>query len=338
MYTMISLEISEDADDNWNTRLSQSDLGTMPQINETGQQFLTNNQIPHYVKFLDSTGKIIGQLLMSETPRFQEAPYKKKKLSNKLGKFSGLLNLVNVKTKLYRWSYGPVIFEKEHSRDIYESLSNYLLSDKSYQVSGWQHPFQTDGLSGLSKNFDIVKWGTFIIDLTIPKDELFQKIDKNSGRKNIKRAINQGITVEEINDNNLYEYFVLLNADKPDRGGSNSNFEDFQKLWNTLKPIGRTGFIARKDLEILSGLTFTYFSNHIIEGAVARSNSDKENSYYSQDLIRWKIIEWGIDNKMKWYNLAGFNPNLETKKEEGIFRYKKKWGGKKYEYFGIKIL
>ena len=335
---MISLEISENADDNWNKRLEQSDFGTIPQIDETGQQFKTNNQIPHYVKFLDPSGKIVGQLLMSETSRFQEAPYKKKKLSNKLGKFSGILNLANVKTKLYRWSYGPVIFEPEHSHEIYQALSTHLCSDKSFQVLGWQHPFQTEGLSGLSKKFEIIKWGTFIIDLTIPKDEIFQKIDKNSGRKNIKRAINQNVTIEEINDDNLFDYFELLNADKPDRGGSNSNFQDFKELWNKLKPIGRTGFIARKNSEILSGLTFNYFSNHIIEGAVARSNIDKQNSYYSQDLIRWKIIEWGIEHNMKWYNLAGFNPKLETSKEEGIYRYKKKWGGIKYDYFGIKLV
>jgi lipid II:glycine glycyltransferase (peptidoglycan interpeptide bridge formation enzyme) len=335
---MISLEISDVADDNWNKRLLESELGSISQINESGEQFITNNQIPRYVKFLDNTGNIVGQLLMSETLRFQEAPYKKKKLSNKLKKFSPLLKLVNVKTKLYRWAYGPVIFKNECSNEIYNSLGNYFLSKKSHQVSGWQHPFHTDGLSGLSKDFLILNWSTFVINLSLSKDELFKNIDKNSGRKNIKRAINKGIEIEEINNQNLYDYFILLNADKPDRGGSNSNFEDFKKLWNSMKPLGRTGFIAKMDSKILSGLTFSYFSGHIIEGAVARSKSDKENSFYSQDLIRWKIIEWGVDNKMKWYNLAGFNPNLQTSKEEGIFRYKKKWGGQRFDYHGIKRL
>lgn len=335
---MVSLEISDAADSGWNKRLFESELGTISQINETGEQFTTNNQIPRYVKFLDSTGKIVGQLLMSETPRFQEAPYKKKKLSNKLGKVSGLLKLANVKTKLYRWSYGPVIFDKSYSNQVYTALGNYFLTEKSHQVSGWQHPFHTEGLSGLPKNFEIVHWSTFVVDLSLSKDELFKNIEKNSGRKNIKRAINKGIEIEEINDENLYDYFTLLNADKPDRGGSNSNFNDFKKLWNSMKPLGRTGFVAKINSKILSGLTFSYISGHIIEGAVARSNSDKENSFYSQDLIRWKIIEWGVDNKMKWYNLAGFNPDLQTSKEEGIFRYKKKWGGQRFDYYGIKRL
>ena len=38
---------------------------------------------------------------------------------------------------------------------------------------------------------------------------------------------------------------------------------------------------------------------------------------------------------MKWYNLAGFNPNPANSKDEGIFRFKKKWGGKQFDYYGI---
>ena len=38
---------------------------------------------------------------------------------------------------------------------------------------------------------------------------------------------------------------------------------------------------------------------------------------------------------MKYYNLSGINPNPESKKEEGIFRYKKKWGGKQYNFWRL---
>ena len=36
---------------------------------------------------------------------------------------------------------------------------------------------------------------------------------------------------------------------------------------------------------------------------------------------------------MNYYDLAGANPNPLTEKEKGILRYKKKWGGKKHEYY-----
>jgi len=81
---------------------------------------------------------------------------------------------------------------------------------------------------------------------------------------------------------------------------------------------------------------FSYFNNYIIEGAVARSNKDTLEKLYSQDLIKWKIIEWGIENNMKYYDLAGFNPDPKSEKEKGIMNYKKKWGGRKYDYWIIR--
>ena len=80
---------------------------------------------------------------------------------------------------------------------------------------------------------------------------------------------------------------------------------------------------------------FSYLGKFIIEGGIIRSDEDKKNNLYSQDLIKWKIIEWGIDNKMNFYNLAGFNPNPTSEKEKGILRYKKKWGGEQVLYWLI---
>jgi len=81
---------------------------------------------------------------------------------------------------------------------------------------------------------------------------------------------------------------------------------------------------------------FSTFNKLIIEGGVVRSVEDFKNKLYSQDLIKWKIIEWGVENNMKFYDLAGFNPHPQSKKEEGINRYKEKWGGEKRNYWLIK--
>ena len=65
---------------------------------------------------------------------------------------------------------------------------------------------------------------------------------------------------------------------------------------------------------------------------MARSSEDYVKKLYSQDLIKWKIIEWGVQRKMNYYDLAGANPNPTSEKEKGILRYKRKWGGKRYDY------
>ena len=81
---------------------------------------------------------------------------------------------------------------------------------------------------------------------------------------------------------------------------------------------------------------FSFFNKYINEWGVARSHIDTDQKLYSQDLINWKIIEWGIDNNMNWYDLTGFNPNPISKEEEGLLRYKKKWGGKQYDLWIIR--
>lgn len=62
---------------------------------------------------------------------------------------------------------------------------------------------------------------------------------------------------------------------------------------------------------------------------------DEKSKLYEQDLIKWKIIKWGSENGMNYYNLTGFNPNPQTTKEEGTLRYKKKWGGRRTDYWII---
>ena len=103
-----------------------------------------------------------------------------------------------------------------------------------------------------------------------------------------------------------------------------------------LSPIGYSGFLARKDRICLGGMFFSFFNKYMNEWGVARSKLDYEEKLYSQDLIKWKIIEWGIKNKMNWYDFSGFNPSPTSSKEKGIFQYKKKWGGEQFEQWIFK--
>ena len=88
-------------------------------------------------------------------------------------------------------------------------------------------------------------------------------------------------------------------------------------------------------VKILKNYFFEKTKNCLIEGGIVRSEVDAEKKLYSQDLIKWKIIEWGIENKMMYYDLAGYNPNPQDQKEAGIKRYKQKWGGVEHNYWKI---
>lgn len=319
---MITIEESE-PDKNWNSRLLESGFGTIYQTKEMKINFEKQKFNPKFLKFINEQGDVVGQLLHYESSRFG------KRIRGKiLSKIS--------KKLLCKWSYGPIVFDSNYSNEIYEKLGNYIIKNK-YTVSGTEHPFSPSGILALNKKFTLKKWSTFLIDLNTSTESLYKNIEKHNGRKNIERSIKRGVTVEEINEKSLIEYHQLLSNILQEEKRENAllEFDELLDWWKLFKPLGYSGFLAKKDNKAIGGLLFSFFNNHIIEGLVARSKIDYEQKLYSQDLIKWKIIEWGVKNKMNYYNLAGFNPHPETQKEKGIFNYKKKWGGKKLDYWII---
>jgi len=319
---MISVHIEEKPDLNWNKRLLESDLATIYQTKEWGLLLIENGKKPLFLEFVNEEGIIIGQLLILVYSRFQ----KRKILKNLLPKILGKNNLI------FTWSYGPIIFEKKYTKDVLTSLNNYLITNKC-RVRGVTHPLLEINPSYFSSEFKIQKWITYLINLKTSKDEIFKRIDKHSGRKNIERSINRGVSIEQITDQNFSQFQELINQQRLSQGKEKLNFQLSRNTWNLLKPIGYSGFLAKFNDKPIGGLLFSFPNKYIIEAAVARSKEDAEKKLYSQDLIKWNIIQWGIENKMNYYDLAGANPNPLTEKEKGILRYKKKWGGKKHEYY-----
>ena len=92
---------------------------------------------------------------------------------------------------------------------------------------------------------------------------------------------------------------------------------------------GDVGFVDQK---------YTLFRHKtvsdIFKYALRKSGKSKDEI---ESIISGYLIEWGLENNMKWYNLAGFNPEPVSEKEKGIFRFKKKWGGKQFNYNGIQL-
>lgn len=320
---LISIEQEDIPDPKWNDRLIQSGLGTIYQAAEIAEHHIHEGRRPFCLKFIDETGKIVGQLLVNEYARF----------SNGGLKVNILKKIPTLKKMTYGWTYGPIILDRRFAEEIYSTLSKFFLSSK-HTIAGWQHPLYTEGIAGLDKNFQLRKWSTFIIDLTKTKDELYNNIEKHSGRKNIERSIERDVLTEEINEKNFVEYAKLRLTQK-NLDHHHNELEQRVEWWRSVKKLGYSGLLAKENNVVIGGILFSSFNGHIIEVGVARSEQDTKNKLYSQDLLKWRIIEWGIENNMKYYNLAGFNPNPESEKEKGIYRYKKKWGGKRYDFWRI---
>ena len=319
---MISIEIEDVPDDQWNERLLKINTGTFFQTKEFGQSKKLVGYKPQFMKFVDNNGRITGQLLLFLIPT-------KNKIIKKLH------NLSFKNRPLIRWFYGPIIFDEKNFIEIKKKLFDYLLSN-NYKVWGSVTPIDNFS-SAFGYPFTIQNWSTFILDLINSRDSLWEKLDKHSARKNIERAEKKDVSIKKMQKSDLLIYNNI---------NDNTIFEKNEKIsllgkhWDILQPIGYHGMLAYKEGIPIGGIKFCSFNGYIYEFEIARTKQDSMEKLYSQDLLKWKVIEWGLENNLRYYDLGGINPDPRTEKEMGIYRYKKKWGGKKIDYpilkFGLK--
>ena len=306
----------------WNRTLLKSPMGNI--FNTFEYSEYTKRRLkwnPLYLSILDKKGEILARTVV-----FEYTSRTGKKIPNVLNKF-----VLKFSNKI-KWIYGPIIFSEQQNRIIDYFLEYVNKIGKKFD--GSLHPFYHYNIT--NRKVKSEKWSTFMIDLQQNKDSIQNQMDKKSVLKNIKRSQERGVKIKEIDNNLIPEYHKLLNEFRITSGNTPYQYEDTSELWQLLQPLGFKGYLAIKDGKKIGGITFSFFNGFINEWGIARTQRDADEKLYSQDLLKWKIIEWGLKNNQKFYDLSGFNPNPATKKEQGILRYKKKWGGKQYDFWMIR--
>ncbi|HXV66510.1 MAG TPA: hypothetical protein VD731_04730 [Nitrosopumilaceae archaeon] len=313
------IRVEKEYPSDWNKNLINSSMGNV--YNTVEYSYYARdilNWQPLFLSIINNSGKIVSQAVIFEMTR---------SIGNKFpNSFKRIFSLTMNRIK---WRYGPVIFSQEHNL-VLNNFLKYIINLKT-KIDGSLHPF----FKGNLDNFNIkkIKWSTYIIDLQNNKNNIIQNFDKKSVRNNIKRSQERGVEIKEIDNDSIYEYSKLLNEYRLSINTSTYSETQVLELWRILTPVGFRGFIARKDDTNIAAITFSTFNGYINEWGIARSEKDTKEKLYAQDLLKWKIIEWGIENNQKYYDFSGFNPIPASEKEEGILRYKKKWGGTQYNFW-----
>ncbi len=315
---MITLEVTDQPDHTWNNRLLNSPYGTIYHTKEHASMLEWLGRKPYFIKFLDNKGHIVAQMLGTVYSRSGT-----KSISSLIKKVSG-------KNKLYfSWTFGPVFFETELYDEICKSFSDFILS-KNFLPVGSSHPLTGRPFTKINSQLRPEEWCTFLIDLSENQDEIWNKMEKHSARKNISRAEKHNVSVKQMTKKDLPLYQKIREETKP------VTLEVLEKRWDLLKSIGWTGFLAFRDDIVIGGLMISYFNKYVNEWGIARTLKDTKEKTYAQDLLKWNVIKWGIENNFNFFDLTGANPNASDDKEKGIFKYKKKWGGELIKYDMIK--
>lgn len=326
---MISLKTNSHSDNDWNQNLLNSSLGTIFQTKEYATYMKSRfGSEPLFLKFFNDD-KLIAQLLAFYSPKISG------KITKILGRgkiYSSLLKIANFFPHYLHWIYGPVIFNYSYKKQILDTLGNFLVL-KKYNFIGSSHPLELNLFFHPKFKFHQEKTGTFVIDLRNGIEQITENLDKRSTIKNIQRSQKRGVVITEINSkDDIFQYFKLQKESRTKNNLVSYSLEDIEEGMKIMKPLGSTGFLAWLDKRPVGGILINSFNGYIIQSGSTRSELDSTERLHSQDLLKWHIIQCGIKNNYRYYDLAGIKLTNKNSKEEGIYMHKKKWGGKLIEY------
>jgi len=193
---------------------------------------------------------------------------------------------------------------------------------------GYEHKMMfatTHPLSGLPGN---TNESTFIIDLSRGRDAVWEGMEKDSGRKLVKRAAERGVDVREATSSRDIEaYWKMLNAFRSYKGFQPTPIGYTTQLLACLPGVAKL-FVAEKDGRMLAGQIITAYGGYVVEWGLCRDPLLRE-PLYPQELLKWRILEWCMDTGQRWYDFSG------TGATEGIKKWKAKFGGREVKFHGI---
>ena len=177
-------------------------------------------------------------------------------------------------------------------------------------------------------------WATFLVDLTPSEEEELWAGLKGSGRKAVRRARSDGVTVERVDSlDGLRDYYAFIERCAEEQGRRTLGFRDFETMWRHFRgPAIFETFAARHHGEPVTGLSVWGYGSRIAEIGSFTSERANAERLYGGDLIKWEIMRWGHAAGLETFDLSGFNPEPADSKERGIRQFKEKWGGQRVDY------
>ena len=170
---------------------------------------------------------------------------------------------------------------------------------------------------------------SYTVDLSRGAEDLWRRIYGNK-RKNIKKALYSGVEFIETSSFKAIEEFYGLFLDLSKRNNFDpASLSWFQTVWmsRSQKDSSRLFFAKWKDYNV-SSVFATIHAKTIY--ALGWGYSDAALEIRPNDLLHWKIMEWGCKRGFSKYHMGFVQPSEGAEKgshEAGIWRWKREWNG-----------
>jgi FemAB-related protein (PEP-CTERM system-associated) len=238
----------------------------------------------------------------------------------------GILPLIQVKSLLFYnklislpfCEYGGQLSESKYIAKSLWKMAIEVANKLKVDYVEIRNPSNIPDINGYHR---IQRYVTFEIDLTKSKESLWCNLDKKT-RNAIRKAMKNGVEVEEVkNENGLKLYYKLYLKTQKRHGSPPNSFKLFYNIYRQLQPMGIMRILLAKYQGKTIGGIITFHFNGIIYwwGGVMDPDYRHLNP---TNLLLWEMIKWGIENDLKTFNLG------RTRKNTSIYHFKSKWGGK----------
>ncbi len=172
-----------------------------------------------------------------------------------------------------------------------------------------------------------------VLELKKTSGETWHSIYKHARRDVRKGKETEAFTREAESLNEMKEFYSIYKSHHDHVGIAPYPWEYFEAFWREVieKGMGKL-LLVQLGGEIIAGLMIGTFCSEIYEF----SNAVKPHTYgyFPTDLMNWKLIEWAVPKGYRVFDLSNVPVGKTTEKEEGIKRFKKKWGTlKQYHEF-----
>ena len=245
------------------------------------------------------------------------------------------------------WMQGPAVYttNDDEYRNAMEMLldwvDDYAVRKHLAGIHVQCVPFQNG--PGVTDNdyeiftkygFTASRWGTYLIDLSKDIEILWKELNP-SAREKVNRARRMNAHVRRMSSLEEFKehYYLPYKICKSRAGICVNPWSVAEITWEEDGGRYYNYYVAKSQEEETLAMWGMYYFNGVATGtASALSPEAISRKIPAQDLLHWEMILEAKRAGCHTFDLAGVNPSPSTSKEEGIRKYKKKWGGQYIEY------
>ncbi|OGV53674.1 MAG: hypothetical protein A2X49_16115 [Lentisphaerae bacterium GWF2_52_8] len=177
-----------------------------------------------------------------------------------------------------------------------------------------------------------VEWANYILNLTPSEEKLLQKAER-SVRKALNKCARESVRtrlVEDFDDFKKSYFPAYISAQDPqDDSAAQGTLETFRAMFDKDDKKRYRYLVA----EAHDGAVFGTLGMHVCgsiatEIASSITPAAKAASIPAQDILHWNLIMMAKSLACTSFDFAGVSPAPKNAKEEGIRKFKAKWGGR----------